>query len=321
MSVLEDVDLRAEHLHLEGFRHEALFYDGGDEFLDGTVSFIREGVEAGESVLVAVAQPKIDALTAALAGDLEGVIFVDMPAIGINPARIIPIWRRFAGENADRGQGFRGIGEPAWPGRTAPELDECARHESLLNLAFDGGEPWRLLCPYDAARLPDDVLETAQRTHPVLAGNGSAGRSGAYDTEMARRALEGELPAPGGVVEELAFDADGLAGVRRLVDARAHDAGLGPERAADLRLAVNELATNSVRHGGGGGTVRFWREGDELLCEVADPGRIRDPLTGRYSPTPAQLDGRGVWLANQLCDLVRLRSSEQGAVVRLHMRA
>jgi anti-sigma regulatory factor (Ser/Thr protein kinase) len=30
--------------------------------------------------------------------------------------------------------------------------------------------------------------------------------------------------------------------------------------------------------------------------------------------------GRGLWLVNQLCDLVQLRSSAAGGVVRLHMR-
>ena len=30
--------------------------------------------------------------------------------------------------------------------------------------------------------------------------------------------------------------------------------------------------------------------------------------------------GRGLWLANQLCNLVQIRSSPEGTTVRLHMR-
>ena len=61
-----------------------------------------------------------------------------------------------------------GIGEPVWPGRSDAELVECSRHESLLNLAFDGGRPWRLLCPYDSVQLTPSVLAEACRNHPHL---------------------------------------------------------------------------------------------------------------------------------------------------------
>ena len=30
--------------------------------------------------------------------------------------------------------------------------------------------------------------------------------------------------------------------------------------------------------------------------------------------------GRGLWIANQVCDLVEVRSSDEGSVVRVHMR-
>ena len=83
-------------------------------------------------------------------------------------------------------------------------------------------------------------------------------------------------------------------------------------------LAVNELATNSVRYGGGRGEMLLWREGRMLLCEIRDEGHITDPLVGRSRPTPEANNGRGLWLANQLCDLVQIRSSPQGSSVRVH---
>ena len=49
-----------------GFRHEALFYSGDDEFLAGTVPFVLEGVETGEPVLVVVPEPRLAALRTAL---------------------------------------------------------------------------------------------------------------------------------------------------------------------------------------------------------------------------------------------------------------
>ena len=90
-------------------------------------------------------------------------------------------------------------------------------------------------------------------------------------------------------------------------------------RAADTVLAVHEVATNSQRHGGGQGTLRLWDDERALTCEVRDGGRIEDPLVGRVRPRPDASGGRGLWLANQLCDLVQIRAVPDGTVVRLHM--
>lgn len=92
------------------------------------------------------------------------------------------------------------------------------------------------------------------------------------------------------------------------------------DSAEELVLAVDEIATNSIRHGGGVGMLRLWREGETLLCEIQDRGRIEDPLLGRVRPDSAPGCGRGVWIANQLCDLVQIRSSAAGTRVRMHKR-
>ena len=53
---------------------------------------------------------------------------------------------------------------------------------------------------------------------------------------------------------------------------------------------------------------------------MRDRGRFEDPLAGRRRPSGAQVGGYGLWLANQVCDLVQLRSHEDGSTVRVHMR-
>ena len=80
-------------------------------------------------------------------------------------------------------------------------------------------------------------------------------------------------------------------------------------------LAVGELAANSIRHGGGRGILRVWRTDDALICEIRDRGRIADPLAGRVKPGLEQLDGRGLWIANAVCDLIQIRAG----AVRAHM--
>jgi anti-sigma regulatory factor (Ser/Thr protein kinase) len=118
---------------------------------------------------------------------------------------------------------------------------------------------------------------------------------------------------------EVDFGPDGLARLRDVVAALANACGLARARVEDLVLAVHELATNSVRHGGGRGTCRLWREGAKLVCEVSDRGWITDPMAGRRRPATDQLGGRGLWLVNQLCDAMELRSSPDGTVVRVWM--
>ena len=128
------------------------------------------------------------------------------------------------------------------------------------------------------------------------------------------------LPAPAAQPQETVFDADGLWLIRRLVGDVAAAAQLDERRVRDLTLAANEVASNSVLHAGGGGRLRIWCEGETLMCEVNDAGYIDQPLAGRQLPCPGDTTGRGLWLANQLCNLVQIRSSPDGTTVRLHMR-
>jgi anti-sigma regulatory factor (Ser/Thr protein kinase) len=89
----------------------------------------------------------------------------------------------------------------------------------------------------------------------------------------------------------------------------------------DLVIAVAELAANTLVHTSGAGTLGIWATTNEVICQVHDSGRIEDPLTGRLRPGPAELGGgRGLWVANQLCDLVEIRTGRNGTQIRLHMR-
>ena len=60
-------------------------------------------------------------------------------------------------------------------------------------------------------------------------------------------------------------------------------------------------------HGGGRGIVRLWREDETLVCDVRDQGIIRDPLAGRMRPDVDAFGGRGLWIANAVCQLVQIR--------------
>lgn len=305
---------------VDEFRHEALMYAGMADFLVGTVPFIRGGLEAGEPVLVVESAAKIALLRSELGADARSVVFADMADVGANPARIIPAWRDFVNKNGGGSRRLRGIGEPIWSGRTPVELIECQRHESLLNTAFATGEPWWLLCPYDTEAMDPAVIDEARRSHPYVTDGTSFHRSNDYrGLDACAAPFDVPLPEPGSAVHELAFNAFNLVDVRGLTGRFAADAGLAQSRAANFVLAANEIATNSVVHGGGKGSFRIWREAGAVSCEVRDAGHISNPLVDRELPAAGVAGSRGLWLANHLCDLVQIRRVPGGTAVRLHM--
>ena len=300
-----------------GFQHEALLYDGPDEYLAGTVPFLRAGIESGQEILVAVGPEQTELLQRGLGADAARIGFVDMREVGRNPAAIIPLWRDFVASAA--GARVRGIGEAVWASRSDAALEECRRHESLLNFAFDGGKGFDLLCPYDAVSIGDEILEKVAHSHPCLNREGRREPSAIYEARP--DCFAGGLPAPESLPEIFEFEVGGLGEVRRRAAAAAEEAGMSPREVADVVTATSELAANSVMHGGGSGSLRLWSDQERLLVEVEDRGRIEDPLAGRVRPDVSQKGGRGLWLANELCDLVQIRSDQRGTTVRLHVLA
>ncbi|BCB77438.1 hypothetical protein GCM10022251_71060 [Phytohabitans flavus] len=113
-----------------------------------------------------------------------------------------------------------------------------------------------------------------------------------------------------------------LPAIRLQVEIIARDCGLSAERASDWVTAVNELLANAVRHGGGSGELRIWRNGD-LFCEVRDagPGFAPTPYLDRPDrPVPSSDGGMGLWIARQLSDGMEIDSGPSGTVVRISAR-
>jgi anti-sigma regulatory factor (Ser/Thr protein kinase) len=306
------------------FQHEALLYAGEAGFLDGALPFIREGLARGEPTLVVVDAIKIAALVASL-GDRDAgqVHFADMAQVGRNPARIIPRWREFVDAHLAPGRPVRGIGEPIWAGRSPEELIECQAHETLLNLAFADSPAWSLLCPYNVEALAPAVVDEARRSHPYLVRDGSRSANDEYlQAHPSPSRLDHPLPPAPGDAELVVFGhgRDSLATVRDLVRQHALRCGLDRTATDSLILAANEVAANSLRHGAGHGTLRLWGVRDSVVCEIHDEGHLSaPPMLGRERPRAGQAGGHGIWLANQLCDLVQIRSTPAGTTVRLYI--
>jgi anti-sigma regulatory factor (Ser/Thr protein kinase) len=239
-----------------------------------------------------------------------------MTEAGRNPARIIPELRAFIEEHPGRPVSY--VGEPAWPARSPAEWREVTRHDALINLAFSGATI-TILCPYDRMTLPPSVIADARITHPVVLQQGRPRPSPEYyGKDGMPPGCELPLPAPPAWADSLVYTMD-LRAARRLVRRHAAQAGFA-EVAPDLVLAVGEIASNTLRHTDGGGTLHVWHSEQEILCQLHDQGQIADPLAGRVRHPPDAAGGHGLWLVNQVCDLVELRTGQQGTTIRLHMR-
>ncbi len=302
-------------LSATGFHHEAFFYAGDDEFIEGAIPYLEEGVAAGEAVLVVLPEPRLRLVQESMGSAARGVEFWPMGVVGRNPGRLITAWRDYL-STCDPEKGVRGLGEPIPPGRSSAEVEECLLNERLFNIAFGEEKDLTVMCPYDTSTLDDSVLEGAQISHPICAGRHGKALSPRYNLNTP---LEGALSPLGRPSVALSFGKADLAIVRHFVAQCARTAGLDTRCNEDLVLAVCEAATNSIQHGGGEGSLHVWDEEGSLVCSVRDRGRIEDPLVGRERPPADQPSGRGLWIANQLCDLVQIRSGGWGTEVRLRM--
>ena len=115
------------------------------------------------------------------------------------------------------------------------------------------------------------------------------------------------------------FDADSMGGLRQELSTVGTAAGLDDVPLARFILAVNEVCTNAVRHGGGHGRLRLWREDGYLWCEIVDFGRgiPRGRLTPDHRPRPGHIGGWGLWLVHHICTTVRIDTGRDGTRVRL----
>jgi anti-sigma regulatory factor (Ser/Thr protein kinase) len=304
---------------MTGFAHSAAVYRSDDEFIRQLRPFLERGLGSDGAIMVALDLRKIALLEDAIGADAARIRFVDMHALGRNPGAIISAWDDFARANA--GRALWGVGEPAWPGRSTAELEECYHHECLLNAAFADARNFRLLCPYDAAGLDPGVVERAHVSHPSVVMSDGERRTGpSVSPEALGALLERPLPAPPDDATEIAFEMSSLPLVRWLVRTVLANAGVGDDAARDFVFAINELAENSVGHASGRGQMRIWHDEEHVVAEVNDDGRLEDPLVGRRRPAGANVRGRGVWLAHQLCDLLQVRSCGSGTTVRAHIR-
>jgi anti-sigma regulatory factor (Ser/Thr protein kinase) len=300
-----------------GLTHLAYLYDDERDYLASLSAFVQAGLRNAEPVFVAVPGRLAGLLSERLGAESSLLRYGAMAETGRNPARLIPELHAFLDEHP--GQRVRYVGESIWPGRSAAELCEATRHEALLNLAFATAAV-SIMCPYDVRGLADSVVGGVQRTHPAVLRNGQTQPATSYFGPGAVPAeCEDPLPEPPADAQVLGYETS-LGQVRALVSSHGAALGMAADAIINLVIAAGEITANTLRHTSAGGTFWIWHTGDEIICQVRDQGWINDPLAGRERHSPED-SGHGLWVVNQVCDLVEIRTSQAaGTIIRLHMR-
>jgi len=114
------------------------------------------------------------------------------------------------------------------------------------------------------------------------------------------------------------FTVGDLSRVRMLVREAGVAAGIPAAKVAALVVAVNEIAGNAIRYGGGFATITLRGLLGLLLVEISDDGPGLPPDLVIVRPAADAVGGRGLWLAYRLCERVDMLSSAAGLTVRLH---
>ncbi len=302
-----------------GFLHDALVYDTAEELAAVAGPFLLEGLAAGDGAVIA-AGPEATAAICETVGNDPLVLVLERHALyRSRTPTAIKTFRGLA-EQATPGRRIRVVGEVDF-GTTAADWHEWQRYEAVINSAFAPAPLWGL-CVFDTNRLPDAVLRTARETHPHLRTGAGRAVNPAY---VDPASYVTSLPVPDEPMERtppvLAVDGITHFGeLRHAVAAHLADVRAPRDLAEDFSLAVDEMASNAVRHGRAPASLRLWVTPGTLVCTVGDAGAgPTDPFAG-YGPAHGEdlsAGGMGLWLARQLCDHVALRREEHGNSVRL----
>jgi anti-sigma regulatory factor (Ser/Thr protein kinase) len=270
---------------------------------------------AGEPVVAVLDDAARAELRAALGPDAAGVDFQDPREVHRVPGFTVAVrWARTSRRITAPG------GRALVVGQQLDGLPGCERgHWARLDIGLDvatEGLPITVLCP-----VPDGSPELARvrATHPLLATPDGSERSTSY-RHPAEALIDYPPPPPpdlGPPTAQLDFELGDLLELRHLVGSVAGSGGLASGRVADVVLAVNELASNTLEHGPGAGRLRIWTGGG-VVAEVADRGRIDVPFAGMRLPPSDGARGRGLWLASELCDVLEVWSDDDGTVIRVH---
>jgi len=295
------------------FEHEAFIYDHDDDYVGTLAPLMTAALAAGDAVLAVVPGPRADLLRAALGPSAGDVTWFDACEWYQQPTRTIAGYEQTLRALGPGTHAFV-VGEVQF-GDTERGWTEWTRYESVLNRALERHSA-RVVCPYDARALPSRVVEDARRTHRYLLGTDARQVSDTYiePESLLLDVTVGTVP-PSGAPDVDVQVGNSVRDGRHAFEAAAAAWGLARAQAHKLSIAISEVLTNAVIHGGGRAWLRIWCRDDGLTCMVDDAGSgSDDALLGYLPPVPGAMSGYGLWLTRQLFDRAELSRSPRGGM-------
>jgi transcriptional regulator with XRE-family HTH domain len=160
LEVTVDYLLGAERSARPLLRHEAVIYDGAEDFVARAAPLLAAALDAGEPALVVTSRANRSALSRHLGTAAKAVRFEDSRQVCRSPATVFDGYRGFVERGLGDGAAWLNIlGEPAWD-----DVTPCVRYEAELNLSF-AQFPLTLACLYDERALAPEVVEIARHAH------------------------------------------------------------------------------------------------------------------------------------------------------------
>jgi transcriptional regulator with XRE-family HTH domain len=161
-------------------KHRLLVYGSDDEFLAAVAPFLREGVERSEALLVVTSPARIELVRHDLGDDAGHVEFADAADWYQSPLEALQRYHSFLDGRLEAGSRWvRIIGEPVWAGRSAAQIRQWTRYESIINVSF-ATSPATFVCPYDTESVPAKVVLDARCTHPECMHAGGSAANPSY---------------------------------------------------------------------------------------------------------------------------------------------
>lgn len=304
--------------------HDMLRYGTSCELASVAVPFLREGLDAGEAAIVVCAPANAALVTAGLDHD-DRVLVLDRSEVYQRPAIAITAYtravRRLIAAGAAR---VRLLGEIAF-GCDRESCVEWLRFEAVASWALRPLPVWGV-CAYNVAVLPAWILDDVEAAHPtLLSAAGRIANDGYIEPEVYLRATD-TAPIDPIEAEDPLLRVEAVTGVAQLRHDLQEALALSGHTGASvdaLVMAANEVATNAILHGGLPVRVRLWSTPRRSVCVVTDHGDgFDDPFVGYLDTDVGASNGRGLWLARQLCDRVHIGRERAGGgfTVRLHVR-
>jgi anti-sigma regulatory factor (Ser/Thr protein kinase) len=295
------------------FRHNALVYESQDEYVARSVTFLTEGLEAGDGAVVANTRPGLAVMREGLGPDAAQVTFVDVSSAYTRPARTLAAYHKVFAEQLQKTASLRAVADVQF-GTDPVEWDMWMGYEAVFNRCFDHLPAW-VLCTYNANGTPDPILEGVWRTHPEVVAGDIWNTSDVYeDPDKVLRAITAE-PTPLTDLRSVPFGRD-LEQFRERLARELVAEEVSEAKALDMLLAATEIATNAVEHGGGVEEVRVGRAQGRFVCEIVDRGNgFDEPAAGYLAPREGV--GTGLWVARQLTWRIEFFQSPPGFTARI----